>query len=347
MSTGDSPQMTTRAGSVVAIGGGHGLATVLKALVDRCESLTAVVSVADNGGSSGRLRRDLGIIAPGDMRRCLAALTPRGLVRDALTHRFAYGELAGHAAGNVLVASMLDQGADPVTAMDALAKVVGCRGRVLPATLHGVDLVATTKSGTVMGQVAIGGNPAIESLRFVPGDPEVPQAVLAALASAEMVVIGPGSLYTSVLAAAVPGVRDAIAASAALVVYVANLATERAETTGYDLASHVAAVHNHGIEPDIVLSGAPSETPDDLANLVVACPLSRDHRARHDPDLLGGALVACLDHRIGLLNRRRRYGWGLPDDSSGNGTDRVIGMHRPMWSNQHPGNKQIEGEFPT
>ena len=157
--------------SVVAIGGGHGLSTVLEAMVDRASSLVGVVSVADDGGSSGRIRRDLDIVAPGDMRRCLAALTPEGLMRDALEHRFESGVLAGHPAGNVVLAAMLEREPDPVVVMDTLVEMVGARGRVLPATSVAVDLVATTERGTVKGQVAISESGAIRSLRFSPTDP--------------------------------------------------------------------------------------------------------------------------------------------------------------------------------
>ena len=166
---------------MVAIGGGHGLAIVLEAMVDRSSSLTAVVSVADDGGSSGRLRRDLGIVAPGDMRRCLAALTPNGLIRKALEHRFDHGVLAGHPAGNVLLASLLELEPDPVVVMDTLAAMVEARGRVLPATSEPVDLLASAARGTVKGQVAISESGAIYEIRFSPAEPEVPSAVVAAI----------------------------------------------------------------------------------------------------------------------------------------------------------------------
>ena len=225
----------TRSGSgrIVAIGGGHGLSVVLGALVDRCDHLTAVVSVADDGGSSGRLRRDLGIVAPGDMRRCLAALAPAGIVRDALEYRFDTGVLDGHPAGNVMLASMLEVEDDIVAVMDAMVAMVGARGRVLPATSGKVDLIASAARGTVKGQVAVSESDAIKSLRFAPDEPDVPDEVIAAIDQADVVVLGPGSLYTSVLAALVPGIRAALEATDALVVYVANLAAESTETEGY------------------------------------------------------------------------------------------------------------------
>ncbi len=276
---------------VVAIGGGHGLATVLEALVDHCSRLTAVVSVADDGGSSGRLRRELGIIAPGDMRRCLAALTPPGLVRDSLEHRFSVGDLSGHAAGNVLLAALLQVSDDPVVAMDTLRHLTGARGRILPATLGRVDLLASTERGTVRGQVAVSESVAIRRLGFLPDDPPVPPAVEEEIADADAVVVGPGSLYTSVLAAAVPAVRRAIQRSDALIVYVANLVAQADETIGYDLGAHIDAVRRHGIEPDVVLAGEGAEVAQDESVRIRLEKLAGDSSDMHDPARLGIALA--------------------------------------------------------
>lgn len=280
--------------TVVAIGGGHGLSMVLQALVDRCSTLTGVVSVADDGGSSGRLRRDLAIVAPGDMRRCLGALTPDGLARDALEHRFGAGVLAGHPAGNVLLAAMLEIEPDPVVVMDTLAAMVGARGRVLPATAEAVDLVATTDRGTVKGQVAVSESGTIDSVRYSPADPVVPAAVLDAIAAADAVIVGPGSLYTSVLAPVVPGVAAALAAARAKVIYVANLAAEPEETAGYDLGDHIAAVVRHGIEPDVVVSDISAVVPDAWVGKVETFELTGDDPDVHDPHRLGAALASVI-----------------------------------------------------
>lgn len=277
-------------GRIVAIGGGHGLSVVLSALVDHCDHLTAVVSVADDGGSSGRLRRDLGIVAPGDMRRCLTALTPAGIVRDALEHRFDTGVLDGHPAGNVMLASMLEVEDDVVAVMDAMVAMVGARGRVLPATAGKVELIASAARGTVKGQVAVSESDAIESLRFAPDEPEVPDAVITAIEQADVVVVGPGSLYTSVLAALVPGIRVALEATDALVVYIANLAAEPTETEGYDLADHINAVRRHGIEPDIILAGNDALIPSGCEIMVVRADLVASGKDAHDPLKLAAAL---------------------------------------------------------
>ena len=276
--------------SVVAIGGGHGLAIVLEAMVDRSSSLTAVVSVADDGGSSGRLRRDLGIVAPGDMRRCLAALTPNGLIRKALEHRFDHGVLAGHPAGNVLLASLLELEPDPVVVMDTLAAMVEARGRVLPATSEPVDLLASAARGTVKGQVAISESGAIREIRFSPAEPEVPSAVVAAIEHADLIVLGPGSLYTSVLAPVVPGVAAALRRRQGSLVHVANLAAEPGETEGYGLDEHIEAVLRHGVDPDVVIADVKASSDGRFGDRLRQYELVGALQSVHDPRRLGTVL---------------------------------------------------------
>lgn len=275
---------------IVAIGGGHGLAMSLEAMRGLAGELTAVVSVADDGGSSGRLRRELGIMAPGDMRRCLTALTPPGLIRDALDHRFEDGALAGHPAGNLLLAALLENCDDPVVAMDTAVEMVGARGRILPASRTRVDLLADTDRGVVRGQVAVSRSGAIHRLHMSPSDPPVPLEVEAAIGAADVVLLGPGSLYTSVLAAALPGVRTAMASSAALVVYVANLGPEPGETDGYTLADHIDAVRAHGIEPDVVLADSSLPVEAEHRELVDSRPLRLAGSLAHEPELLATAV---------------------------------------------------------
>jgi len=287
--------VTAASPNVVAIGGGHGLASTLAGLVGWCDHITAVVSVADDGGSSGRLRRDLGIPAPGDMRRCLMALTPPGRPRDALEHRFESGDLRGHAAGNVLLAALLEVCPDPVDALDSLAQMVGARGRVLPATLAPVELIADTASGEVRGQVAVSAAHSIERIHTRPASPRTPAAVKAAIAEADAIVIGPGSLFTSVLAALVPEVVTAVRESEAVVVFVANLDLDDDESPGRTVSDHVLHVQRHGIEPDVVLAdsgstadpaGRPTFTKSELVFRSIAGP----NRFLHDPGALGDAL---------------------------------------------------------
>ncbi|MEM9464109.1 MAG: uridine diphosphate-N-acetylglucosamine-binding protein YvcK [Actinomycetota bacterium] len=275
---------------MVAIGGGHGLAMVLEAMVDRSDAITGVVSVADDGGSSGRLRRDLGILAPGDMRRCLAALTPHGLMRDALEHRFEHGVLSGHPAGNVLLASLMELEPDPVVVMDTLTEMVGARGRVLPATCEPVDLLATAERGTVKGQVAISESGAIDDIRFSPSDPTVPDAVVTAIVEADLIVLGPGSLYTSVLAPVVPGVAAALGRRQGVLAYIANLAPEVGETDGYGLDEHVDAVMRHGVEPDVVVADANAFSDGRFGDRLRRYELVGALESVHDPRRLGAVL---------------------------------------------------------
>jgi len=284
---------------VVAIGGGHGLASTLAGLVGWCDHITAVVSVADDGGSSGRLRRDLGILAPGDMRRCLMALTPPGTARDALEHRFESGELRGHAAGNVLLAALLEVCPDPVDALDSLARMVGARGRVLPATLAPVELIADTADGEIRGQVAVSNAASIERIRTDPSAPRTPPAVKVAIAEADAIVIGPGSLFTSVLAALVPDVVAAVRESDAVVVFVANLDLDDDESPGRALSDHVSHVRRQGVEPDVVLadtgsmwdsSAGPADGASFTKSELVFRSIARPNRFLHDPEALGDAL---------------------------------------------------------
>jgi len=289
--------MRSGAVRVVAIGGGHGLAATLAGLVGWCDDITAVVSVADDGGSSGRLRRDLGIPAPGDMRRCLAALTPDGLARDALEYRFNGGDLDGHAAGNVWLAALFESASGPVEALDAMVSMVGAHGRILPATSGSVDLVAHTSRGEVRGQVAASGGPPIERISTIPLDPSIPVEVEEAIGRADAIVVGPGSLFTSVLAALVPGVLRALAECRGRVVYVANLASDDEETRGFTLSDHIAAVRRHGLHPDTVLADMVlhgSEHQEASASVtgadLVFRSVARPNTFLHDPEALGLAL---------------------------------------------------------
>ncbi len=282
---------------VVAVGGGHGLATSLVAVRGYASSVTAVVSVADDGGSSGRLRELLGIPAPGDLRKCLGALlSERSLLGEALEHRFAGGgELDGHAFGNLLIAALAATSGDFVEAMREACRLLATVGLVLPATTGPVVLKAEAAGCELEGQVRIMGTAGITRVSLVPADARAPAEVLAAIAAADQVVVGPGSLYTSVLAALAPEpVRSAVAATSARVVYVCNLRQQMPETAGYDVADHVRALQGHGIEPDWVLADPESIAVGD----VPAGPrlwtgrLAAPGDAVHDPLLLGAALRA-------------------------------------------------------
>ncbi|MHB1509374.1 MAG: gluconeogenesis factor YvcK family protein [Acidimicrobiales bacterium] len=287
---------------VVAIGGGHGLSQTLRAVTRYARRVTAIVSVADDGGSSGRLRAELGIPAPGDIRRCLGALLsePVSPLGNVLEHRFDSGALAGHAFGNLLIAALAASTGGFAEGVEEAGRLLGARGTVLPATVAPVDLKASGAFGEVDGQVQIMATPGVRQLSLVPCDPAAPAAAVSALRGADQIVIGPGSLYTSVLAACcVPALREAIATSTAQRVYVANLREQHAETAGYDVATHLAALGRHGIAFDLVLadpSALPLGTVPAGTRLVLA-RLGTEHLAAHDPALLAGELEALLRRR--------------------------------------------------
>ncbi|MCB1027316.1 MAG: YvcK family protein [Microthrixaceae bacterium] len=279
--------------NVVAIGGGHGLSATLRAVRRYADGICGVVTVGDDGGSTGRLRRAGWHVVPGDLRKSLVALAPPdSLLAAGMEHRFEGGELAGHTAGNLLLGAMMrESGGDLIQVLDALGDALGTVGRVLPAAVNPVTLLGETPSGWVRGQVEVAATSDLVRLGFDPGDPVVPDAAVDAIVNADQVILGPGSLYTSVLAAAaVPGIRRAVARSTAQVVYVANLAAHEAESAGYDVADHVAALANHGLEPDAVLYD-----PDRLSGVAgveaaVGEQLTATNPSVHDPERLAEAL---------------------------------------------------------
>jgi uncharacterized cofD-like protein len=286
---------------VVAIGGGHGTAVTLRAARCYASHLTAVVSVADDGGSTGRLRQELGVVALGDMRKCLVALAePSSVLARAFEHRFDTsarpGELAGHALGNLVLAGLIEATGGLVAGIDAAAELLGAAGRVLPATTEKVTLKAMSDRGEVNGQVAVAATASIRRVSLVPEGASPPPEALSALADADQVVIGPGSLYTSVLAAAaVRGIGDALASSSAQKVYVCNLRPQTPETAGYDVAAHVAALREHGVEVDLVLWDSNAGLALGSLDLpVLDVPLAGPNGLVHDPARLANALAGLL-----------------------------------------------------
>lgn len=279
--------------AVVAIGGGHGLANTLRAVRRFASSVTAVVSVADDGGSSGRLREALGAIPPGDLRKCLLALGEEGTVwSKAFEHRFSSGELEGHALGNLVIAGLIESTDDVLGALDEAGRLLGSVGRVLPATTTPVTLEAQAACGRVRGQVAIGKAGQIRELAIAPPDAESPEEAVKAIAVADQVVIGPGSLFTSVIAAAIaPAIREAIASTPAAKIYVCNLRPQASETDGYDVAAHVRALQRHGIAPDAVLADPTHLGIGDCPVPVVARALANRTGYAHDPERLAAALA--------------------------------------------------------
>jgi len=259
-----------RGPKVVAIGGGHGLSTLLRGLKEHTANLTAIVTVADDGGSSGRLRRALGVLPPGDIRNCLAALADdEALMARLFQYRFpvtpADGGLNGHSFGNLFITAMAEVTGSFERAVLESSRVLAVQGRVLPSTLRNVTLMGDLRSdpagvSRVEGESRITeAEGVIERVYLEPDDvPAYPEAVRAIL-EADLIVLGPGSLYTSLLPnLLVREIAQAVAASRALRVYVCNVATQRGETDGYSVEDHVAALERHvgsGLFPLVLANG--------------------------------------------------------------------------------------------
>lgn len=317
---------------VVAIGGGTGLSALLRGLKEHTSNLTAVVTVADDGGSSGVLRAELGIPAVGDIRNCVAALADAEPVMGRLLqYRFPGSEpaapaddaepglppprtaealsvgLGGHAVGNLLLAALvaLEDG-DFEEGVREMNRVLAVRGRVLPATGTALSLHARLRDGTeVDGQSRIGRSDAVEQVWVTPSDVRAGADAVAAILEADMIVVGPGSLYTSILPALlVPGIREAIDASGALVVFAGNVATQAGETSGYDLADHIEALERHGAASplDVVLANnrLDARAPDGWRGEPV--------RLRWPPaDLAGPGPRLVLDDIVDHANAHRHH----------------------------------------
>jgi uncharacterized cofD-like protein len=242
---------------VVAIGGGHGLGALLSGLKHHTNNITAIVTVADDGGSSGRLRRDLGVLPPGDFRMCISALADNeSLVTQLMQYRFASGDgLAGHSFGNLFIAALAQVTGSFEKALVESSRVVASKGRIIPSTLSDVVLCAEYRDSQVQarGESSIGkqGLP-IERVWLEPGDPPVYPEAVKALLEADLVVIGPGSLWTSLMPnLLVRGLIDVLKQIKAPIVYVANITTERGETDGFTLGEHIDAIERH-IGRDVV-----------------------------------------------------------------------------------------------
>lgn len=281
--------------NVVAIGGGHGLAMLLRAARTYAGRVTAVVATGDDGGSSGRIRSSIPMPAPGDLRRCLTEVAANRDLAESLEHRFSAGELAGHAVGNLLLAGLVDSGHDLADAADHLSSWLGIdldAMRVLPSTHGPVELVAQTANGPVRGQVAVEAAGELRRLAVDPADPPVPEAAITAIAEADQVVLSPGSFYTSVLApAVVPGIRRAIEHRRGRFVFVCNLRADETGVKGWDVARHVAVLADHGLRPDVVVAQEGALPVGDLDGPeVVVADVDRPHGLAHDAALLGAVL---------------------------------------------------------
>lgn len=309
-----------RGPSVVAIGGGTGLSTLLCGMKKRTSHLTAIVTVADDGGSSGRLREEMGIIAPGDLRNCLVAMAEKETLMDEVfQHRFGgTGTLAGHSMGNLFLAALMERYRDPETALEAASEILNVRGKVVPSSTARLRLRAEMEDGTVVdGESRIPRTgKRIRRLHVLPENPTAVAAAIEAMAQADIITLGPGSLYTSVLPnLLVPEMALALQRSDAIKIYICNAMTQPGETDGYTVADHVRAIFDHvgpGVvdyvlindrlpEPEVLeryrqLGSVPVEADTDAlkrlgVKYIRANVLASGEAAAHDPDLLAAALI--------------------------------------------------------
>lgn len=317
----------SRGPRIVAIGGGTGLSNLLSGLKRYSSNLTAIVAVTDDGGSSGRLRAALGMPAPGDLTDCYAALSESPLLSSLLTHRFARGEgLEGHTFGNLLLATLSEERGDFAEATLAVNTILQVRGQVIPATSAAAVLVAELEDGSrLIGESNLHDRPGGSHIRRLhldpPALPAMPQAIRA-IQEAELIVVGPGSLYSSVIPPLlVPEVGAAIRASAAKLVYIVNIMTEAGETDGMSALDHARSLEAHlGRAPDVVLVntapisaetleryGAEKAEPAavDLAAFQSAgirthgAMLTQAGGGQHDPDELSASIVRLFLARRG------------------------------------------------
>ena len=319
---------------IVVLGGGTGLSILLRGLKEHTSNITAVVTVADDGGSSGRLRESLGIPAVGDIRNCIVALADaEPLMGQLLQYRFPGDEaesLGGHTIGNLLLAAMSSvQGDDFEEAVRQMNRVLAVRGQVVPSTATPVFLHASLVDGSdVAGQSAIGASTGIDRVWLAPQEVPACEDALKAIAEADMIVLGPGSLYTSILPSLLlPEITEAIRSSPAVRVFVCNVATQAGETQGYDLADHVAAIERHtgpGLL-DVVLANnefgakrpgtyeaqpvrlrwppAPARPSAGNPRLVLQDVVDPDNAHHHDPLRLAAAVMRIYERES--LGRRR------------------------------------------
>ena len=302
--------------AVVALGGGHGLYASLSALRQVTPRLTAVVTVADDVGASGRLRTELGALPPGDLRMALAALAgtdpAQRVWADLLQHRFGgYGALAGHPVGNLVIAGLAELLGDPLAALDQVRELLGAVGRVLPMSPVALEIVAEVASSDpddphpirrIRGQVAVATTPGrVLSVRLVPEQPPACAAAVEAVRAADWVVLGPGSWFTSVLPhLLVPDLRAALVVTSARRVVALNLAPQPGETDGFTPATHLEVLTRHA--PELRLDAVLAEedigsgdhalvrAAESLGARLALARVAADHGIpRHDPDRLAQA----------------------------------------------------------
>ncbi len=293
-----SPGHSFKVDRVLAIGGGHGLSATLGAARLYGRHVTALVSLADDGGSSGILRSTLGMAPPGDLRKCLVALASNNLAL-AKSMEFRFDD--GHALGNLILTALSSNLGGLVDALDELVQVFGISGRILPVTQDMVTLVgqySNPETGQVQllrGQAKISSLGNVRDVFLEPRGVGISPEVQDAIARADQILIGPGSLYTSILAALAPaGMSRALAEAKAKKIYISNLREQIPETAGYSVADHLEALGRHGIEVDVVAFDPTTISLGSPVRVkVLQGPLSRDSWV-HDPELLAEAICNIL-----------------------------------------------------
>lgn len=323
----------TRGPAITVVGGGTGLSTLLRGMKYITNNCTAVVTSADDGGSSGRLRKELGIIPPGDLRNCLTALADREPLMERLMQYRFQGDspLAGHCFGNLFIAAMAQAEGGMEEGLDATSQILKVRGKVVPSTLENIQLQAEMNDGsTVLGESEIPkAHKRIRRMMMLPEDAPASKAAIKAIEEADVLIFGPGSLYTSVIPnLLVKGIRDAVINSKAVKIYICNVMTQPGETDFFGAYEHVRALIDHvGVQLlDFVIvndqevtgeqllqynaEGSTPVTPDieKIRNLgitvVPARLISKDDLVRHDPRKLSRVLIA-------LIYRLRLFGKGV------------------------------------
>jgi uncharacterized cofD-like protein len=313
---------------IVVIGGGHGLSVLIRGLKKYTNNITAIVTVADDGGSSGRLRASLGILPPGDIRNCLSAMSnDEAMLTQLFQYRFPNGSsgLDGHSFGNLFISALTDLTGSFEEAVAESGRVLSVSGRVLPSTLHNVELVADIRLPNMSSEIRVAGESKIPTsngrVRRVWLEPNTPPAfpqAIQAILSADVIVIGPGSLYTSLLPnLLVPDLADAIRSSRALKLYICNVATQAGETDGFSCNDHISAIENHAGKSlfDIVLvnNKCDAQLPDGIEWIDIDEDLNSYYAVysddlvdasmpwRHDGETISRVIIDLLEERTGPL----------------------------------------------
>ena len=318
-------RFASRGPRVVAVGGGTGLSVLLRGLKEYTDNLTAVVTVADDGGSSGRLRRDLGVIPPGDVRNCIAALADaEPLMTNLFQYRFseeAGPGLEGHSFGNLFIVALSEVTGSMEEAIRETGRVLAVRGEIMPSTLEDVRLVGRTRDGrTIRGESAItAAKSEIATVEIEPQHPPAYPDAVNAVRNADLVVVGPGSLFTSVLPnLLVPDIREALQETRAMKIYVSNVATQPGETDQYSMQDHMTTIEAHvgGSPFDFVVANnnVSAELPRswhsqpvhiasdvaqsaDAGQIVAADVIDVANRYRHDPKKLADVILTLYHER--------------------------------------------------